>query len=126
MLLKAIVVEVIDQYSVRVRVPRYDKIETAFLPTSNEDLAIAPVCSPPGIFPVYKPGDVVIVGFENDMPSMPIVLGQLFCEKNSNSLSSVTCDSLSVEVSAVLTKDTTIGNVTYAEMEDAVGNTKIL
>ena len=123
MLLKAIVVEVIDQYSLRVRIPRYDKINTAFLPTDDKDLSIAPICSPPGIIPIYNPGDIVIVGFENDLQNMPIVLGQLFCEKNSGSSTSMRCDSLEVTVDAQLTSDIKIGDVEYSELKMLQGAT---
>ena len=114
MLLKAIVVDVVDKYSLRIRIPRYDKIEGAFLPTSNDNLCVAPICSPPGVFPIYKPGDIVIVGFENDLQYQPIVLGQLYCIKNIDSVSSLHCDSLDVSVNATLTDDTIIGNSRYS------------
>lgn len=121
MLLKAIVVEVINKYSIKIRIPRYDKIETAFLPTNDDDLCIAPICTLPGIQPIYKPGDVVIVGFENDLQNLPIVLGQLYCIKNIDSSSSINCDSLNVNIDALLTKDTNIGNISYKDLNKLKG-----
>ena len=116
MLLKAIVVEKIDNYSLKIRIPRYNKVDTAFMATPDEDLCIAPICTPPGVIPNYELGDVVIVGFENDLWNQPIILGQLYCNKNMESTSEFNASSLRVKDESILSEATNIGELKYSDI----------
>lgn len=78
MVQKGIIEEVITKYRVKVRVPKYDKVQTALGGTPTEDLADAIVKTLPGLEPIYMVGDVVIVDYENNELARPVVIGLLY------------------------------------------------
>lgn len=53
----------------------------------------------PGLYNVYKPGDIVFTGFENNALNKPIVLGKLFVDGNSESTAdgSLACGTLTAK-----------------------------
>lgn len=83
MIQKAIIESIIDDYSVKIRIPKYDKMYTDGL-TYNE-LSTGIICSIPGTNVKYSVNDVVLVGFENDELGKPVVLGLLYTDKESES-----------------------------------------
>lgn len=85
MIQKGIIAQVIDRYTYKVRIPKYDKLQEASHGTRTEDLASGIVCTIPGIDLSYSVNDVVLVSFENDELSKPIILGLLYRDHNSNS-----------------------------------------
>ena len=64
MIQKGIIAQVIDKYNYKVRIPKYDKIESATYSTKLDDLSSGIVCSIPGIDIAYVEDDVVLVSFE--------------------------------------------------------------
>lgn len=86
MLQKGIIETIIDKYTVKVRIPKYDKIDTDATSTKTEDLAVGILCTLPGMKITYAIGDVVLVDFENDELNRPVVLGLLYREKESDSV----------------------------------------
>ena len=78
MMQKAFIEKRIDQFSYKVRIPKYNMSASSAYKTATEDLATAIVAVQPGIHPVYDIGDVVFVEFENDATSKPIIIGQLY------------------------------------------------
>lgn len=85
MIQKGIIAQVIDKYNYKVRIPKYDKIASATYSTKTEDLASGIVCTIPGIDISYSVNDVVLVSFENDEISKPIILGLLYRDHSSDS-----------------------------------------
>lgn len=86
MLQKGIIETIEDKYTVKVRVPKYDKIDSDSLGTKTEDLATGIVCTLPGMNLTYAVGDIVLVSFENDELSKPVILGLLYREQESDSV----------------------------------------
>lgn len=85
MIQKGIIAQVIDKYNYKVRIPKYDKIESATYSTKLDDLSSGIVCSIPGIDIAYVEDDVVLVSFENDELSKPVILGLLYREEKKDS-----------------------------------------
>lgn len=83
MIQKAIVESIIDDYSVKIRIPKYDK--TYVDGFSYNDLSTGTICTIPGSNIMYSVGDVILVGFENDEIGKPVVLGLLYTDKESDS-----------------------------------------
>ena len=69
----------------------------------------------PQVLAVAKVGDIVFVSFENDDTYYPLVLGQLYCEKNT-SQSNIDTLSLNVESHATLPISSIIGDVEYDDI----------
>ena len=86
MIQKGIIERIEDKYTVRVRIPKYDKVYSDATGTKSEDLAYGIMCTLPGMSITYNVGDVVLVAFENDEISNPVVLGLLYREAESNSV----------------------------------------
>lgn len=85
MIQKGIIAQVIDKYNYKVRIPKYDKVESATYSTKIDDLSSGIVCSVPGIEVVYVEGDVVLLSFENGELSKPVILGLLYREEKKDS-----------------------------------------
>lgn len=86
MLQKGIIETIEDKYTVKVRIPKYDKIESDATGTTTADLATGVICTLPGINLTYAIGDRVLVDFENDELSKPVILGLLYREQESDSI----------------------------------------
>ena len=86
MLQKGIIETIENKYTVKVRVPKYDQIKADSMGTKTEDLANGIVCTLPGMNITYSVGDVVLVAFENDELSKPVILGLLYREQESDSV----------------------------------------
>lgn len=86
MLQKGIIETIENKYTVKVRIPKYDKVVSDATGTKTEDLATGIVCTLPGMNITYSEGDVVLVDFENDELSKPVILGLLYREEESNSV----------------------------------------
>lgn len=129
MVTKAVVVEVIDIYKARIRIPIYNQIEGAAAATPNDQLYIATISTSLGIKPAIKANDVVFVTFEDNQLQQPIIIGALAREEDTSS-SNIHAQTLEVNVAASLPIDTTIGNIkgtklkrvvdTYNELENIV------
>lgn len=121
MITKAIISEVIDNYSVKVRVPRYDGVSFENTAVSNEDLSVAYMCTLPNmrINPIV--GDVVFIEYEDNDQSKPIIVGYLFRENMGDTVCSIIANSLTIDGDTHLSSDTTIGNVTPNEIESLRG-----
>lgn len=83
MIQKAIIESIIDDYSVKIRIPKYDKMYTDGL--TYDELSTGIICSVPGTNISYSVNDIVLVGFENDEIGKPVVLGLLYTDKESDS-----------------------------------------
>lgn len=91
MIQKAIVSEILDSFQLKIRIPKYDKLASSVDGVSSEDLSTGIICAYPGMEVAYTAGDVVLVAFENDEISKPVVLGLLYREgTNPDSVSKIT------------------------------------
>lgn len=121
MLTKGIVEEIVDQYTIKVRLPIYDKLAESMQSTSIEDLAEAIICTIPNITNTLSINDIVIVGFEDDDISKPIILGQLYRNKESDSIANLKLGELTTISTTKLNYNTFIGNITPNEIETLSG-----
>lgn len=108
MLTKAIIEEVIDTYSAKVRIPIYHQIEPSPFATNIKDLPIASICVLPGTSMALRKNDVVFVDFEMDQVERPVIIGCLSREDSSSSCN-INAQSLKVEVDCTLPGDTSFG-----------------
>ena len=112
MLQKAIIEKKLDKYSMKVRIPVYNKVKSDPTATPTNELYTATIQTLPGCSPNYQEGDVVIVDFENDDLSFPIIIGLLYREHMPQGSTDITADSLIVNVNTNLSENTLIGEVT--------------
>lgn len=110
MISRAFVEAIMDETHVSVRIPRLNKISGAVGSTPSSELASACICTLPGCKPRLRPGDIVLVGYEDDDDGSPIVLGLLF-QPQMQSTSDVVLDSVKVKVNAELSENTQIGKL---------------
>lgn len=121
MIYRAIIYKIIPgEYKAKIRIPLLDKIPGAVASTMEQNLYDAVICVPPGCTPSYSPGEVVMVDFEDNDLSKPVILGVLYREETNSSMS-LKCDSLNVEVDATLPKNTSIGNVDKDSLKSLEG-----
>lgn len=107
-----------NKYSVRIPL-----LETAASP--NEYVSEAVLCAEDGVKNPYSIGDVVYVNFENDEIGKPVIVGKLSKDgllgvEETKSNASYTMDSLTVVNDVVLSDNTTIGNIRYKDLEEAL------
>lgn len=121
MLFKGTVEQIIDTFTFRVRIPYLHKISSSLSYTLTEDLPIAHICTLPNTKPNLKIGDVVVVGFENNDLSRPMILGHLFSENSSSSTCSPILNSLEVLHDTKLSDNTYIGSVTPQNISCLIG-----
>lgn len=75
-----------------VRIPTLDGTESSIASTPKDQLEWASILQLPGMEIQYKIGDVVVVGFEDNDLSSPIVLGFLKLKQGSSRNSGVRLD----------------------------------
>ena len=121
MILKGIIEEIISQSRIKVRIPLLHRALTAVEHVQLQDIPEAQICTLPSTVPNLQCGDVVIVAFENNDLSRPIIIGHLFTDNPSSSAFSSTFESLTVRNSTRLSTDTAIGNVTAVELQRLQG-----
>ena len=117
MITRAYIEQQIDQFHYRVRMPIFDKVEESPQHTRFEELAIATVCVPKGLNNSLSIGDVVIVGFEDNSASKPIILGQLYREDVLTDFQLyLHTSNINVNDKALLPYNTTIGNISFSQI----------
>lgn len=77
MLQKGIIERLEGKNLARVRVPKYDKLNSSDNGTSTEDLPVGIICALPEMNVTYSIGDVVLVAYENGELNKPVILGLL-------------------------------------------------
>lgn len=112
MVTKAIIDSIINEYTVKVRIP--------FINKNNNNTSDAIICTLPQCQFLPVVGDVVLVAFEDYQISKPIIIGCLFKESGNTSLINITTQALTVESKAILSKDTTIGDITYDDLKELI------
>ena len=109
------IVEEIFANQVKVRIPTFDEISDSNSSTHYEDLSVATICTLPNCSPNLQVGDVVFVSFEDNSRLNPVILGFLY--NNSSSNCDISLNSLDVGISAVLSDDTSIGDVSSSNIK---------
>ena len=116
MITKGKVVEIVDTYSARVRIPIWDKEEGAKNSTKNEDLSIATILRIANQKNPVHVGDVVFVGFEDHEMERPIILGVLYSDYISEDNSDLEARTFRSTSTTKLSRDTWIGDITPDEI----------
>jgi len=110
--------------SCRIRIPLF---EVAGI--EDKVYATAYFAVEPGKYNSYKPGDVVIIGFESDLIDKPIILGKLYTSINEDQLDdngyrgSIDCTSLKVKENASIPISTKIIKNALSVKDDAATTT---
>lgn len=117
MLTKAIIVEIIDRYNARVRIPTIHKLVGTTYSTADSELPIATICSVAGVTPSLQVSDVVYVEFEDNLQQQPVILGWLV-NNNNNTKSNIQSASLDVQIDCKLPKQTTIGDISEYDINN--------
>ena len=111
MLTKAYISDIINSSLIKVRIPLFNKIDGVNGATPKSELSTACVCSLPNFITAPQTGDIVIVGFEEDDTSKPVVLGYLSKNTESNSMTDIKCNKLVAIDDVELNEHTTIGDI---------------
>lgn len=95
---------------------------------TNEDgrkiILEAVLCYQPGLYHGYNLGDVVVLGFINNHLDAPIILGKVFNGQEDSGLASTNAADLKITQKAELPLNSSIGNLTYSDLEEAVNFVK--
>ncbi len=116
MITKGIVEKINENHKAVVRIPLFDSIEDSREGIETKDLSEAIICVLPNSTNVVSVGDIVIVGFEENDISKPIILGHLYKETANETQINLTLNSLKVTSNVVLPNDTNIGQVKPNEL----------
>lgn len=102
------------------------KVEIPIFETSEypEVIADAVLCYQPGNYNGYQVDDIVVLGFINNHIAAPIILGKVFKGQEENCLAVHKASTLEVADRVTLPLDSTIGNLSYSDIEEAVKYTK--
>lgn len=106
---KGIIEEIIDTYSVRVRIPIIHKAPNVVGSTPTDELPIACFATLPNIRLTPQIGDIVIVIFENNLYSQPIIIGYLYKSDMGESYCDIDANNINILGSAKLPDDTVVG-----------------
>lgn len=120
MITKAIIEEILSDYKVRVRIPILDSSTNYKQSTSNSNLSEAIICTLPKCIFAPSVGDIVLIGFEDFDLGKPVILGCLFKESGNLSKLNIEVECLKANSTIQLSKDTTIGDITYKDLEEVV------
>ena len=126
MLTKGYIQAVLSPYSVRVRLPIFNKVENVQGATPVEELATAPICTLPHFIQNPQVGDIVFVDFEEDQYSQPVVLGYLSIENNRPNFVNATLEDLTALGKTRLGSDINIGEINYKNIATLKGMEKLI
>ena len=124
MLALGIVEKVNSIYSVKVRIPILHRAKSDVNATPEELLPDATICTFSNSYPNYTEGCVVVVGFDRNDLTSPIVLGELMTDKQESNTTDIKSGTLRVEDTCTLPYNTQIGSVSSHDIE-CVRGTKV-
>ena len=122
MIAKAVIEEVIDNFSARIRIPILNGIKNTQQSTPLENLYIANIASIPYITNVIAVGDIVYVGFENNDLSRPVIIGKYLGSSKVKGYDSIEykpnldLDNITVNEQCSLSNNTRIGTLEYNDL----------
>ena len=118
MLVKGIIVSMAeDVHQAYITIPLFDN-STSKIDFKNVNKRLATICTLPGCDLLYSIGDVVYVDFEQDNQEYPVILGRLYRDGEVGSISNITAHSLKVNVNTELSNDTSIGDLSYDNLNN--------
>ena len=121
MIYKGIVEEIIDPFSIKVRIPLLHRLKSSPQGINDTSLPIASICTLSKCHPNLCKGDIVIIGFDNDDLSKPIILGHLYKESFDSNSESIELTDLKVTSNTQLSSNTSIGDITSEELKQLIG-----
>lgn len=117
MVTKAIIENIDNAYSVKVRIPLFDSTQDFLDSTSAYDLSDAIICTLPRTNYIPEVGDIVLVAFEDNDKGKPVIIGCLFKESGNTSQIDSELNSLKVNATTTLSEQTYIGKISYKELQ---------
>lgn len=125
MITKAIVNEIIDNgHKAIITIPIFSSNMNDKEGNSLIYKATATICSLNNAYNIIRPNDIVIIGFENEDISKPVILGQLYRQNidlEGDTRLGLNLSSLSTTDTSHLSSNTYIGNVTPENIEGLIG-----
>lgn len=121
MIYRGIVEKIIDPYTVKVRVPLVHRTTATSQHVDLDSLPDAKICTLPNTHPNIQVGDIIVVAFENNDLSKPMIIGYLYKEVMSDTAITSKLNTLEVKFGTILSEDTTIGNVTPKDISNLYG-----
>lgn len=121
MVTKGIITELVGSTQAKVRIPIYDRASSALDATPDSELSKAIICTFPGATPNYSVGDVVIVAFEQNIYTEPVIIGLLFTNAERKTFTDLNVGKLGVFTSARLPKNTYVGTTTPFDLQNLAG-----
>ena len=117
MLAMGIVEKVNSQYSLKVRIPILHRASSDVNATPTDMLPDATIATFSRSMPNYRVGTVVVVGFDRNDLTSPVVIGEMLVDKESDLLPDVYAGTLKVETNCNLPSDTYIGDIHYNKIK---------
>lgn len=111
MITKAIVDSIVDKYTIKVRIPRIDRVLQTSMRTSDDHLSEALICTLSNCDPNIRVGDIVFVALDDQNEDEVIILGYLYREKRTEAYCDLILNELRVCNKVILPKNTSIGDV---------------
>ena len=108
---RAYVTQILDPHHVVVRIPTLNKYDKASGATPDHELSTAIVAAPSGTHVEFSVGDAVLVDFEVEDLSKPVIVGSLFNQKTKNQQNVFEVNQLKVGAESTLPENTSIGEV---------------
>ena len=121
MIYRGIVEQIIDRYTVKVRIPLIHRASNSNEYTHVDNLPEAKISTLPNTHPNIQCGDVVVVAFENNDSTRPIIIGYLYREELTNTSVSTTLNSLEVIDEVKLSPNTSIGDISAENLQALAG-----
>lgn len=122
MIYKAIVETSINEHQAIVRIPLIHRTNASIEHTPTSELPVACISSLAGCLSPVQPGDVVIIGLENNDFDRPVILGHLSRAEIHKTLAAINATDITSTVSATLPANTTIGNINSTEISHLQGS----
>ena len=116
MITRGIVEKIIDQYSVKVRIPILDKVGASDAATPTDELNTAVMCPLPACSVRGQVGDVVFVAFENGGLKKALILGYLYRSEMTDTYCDMVFGSLKTVGETQLSPYTSIGDISPREI----------
>lgn len=89
--------------------------------TSNDAILQCTCCLPGGVYNSYKVGDVVYIGFVNNLLNYPVILGRIYKGLNENETRSFNkLEDLEVSNSVILPENIHIGDLSYSDLKKLI------
>ena len=110
--------EIIDN-RYKVEIPSLKTSQNSITTKSSAFFMDALLSYQPGNLNTYSIGEVVFLSI-TDQESLPIIIGKMYIGDNEKATDNINANTLSVVGQATLSKNTTIGELTYSDLDGAL------